>query len=77
MGPTSCFIVVGELITLSGTVDLEVSWLGKKFRCMGKVMSMCKNGYGIRAYEILVSQTYLRWSDLFFVAGQRGFFLKS
>ncbi|OFZ14166.1 MAG: hypothetical protein A2X86_04760 [Bdellovibrionales bacterium GWA2_49_15] len=77
LGPTSCFIVVSELINLSGTVNLEVSWLGKKFRCAGRVMSTCKNGYGIRAHESLISQTYLRWSDLFFIAGQRGFFLKS
>ena len=74
LGPTSCFIVVSEIIDLSSMVNLEVNWLGKKFCCIGKVMSTCNNGYGIRARESLISQTYLRWSDLFFIAGQRGFF---
>ncbi len=77
LGPRSCFIVIDKTMNLNGMVSLEVDWLGKKFQCVGKVMSTYENGYGIRTHEEMVPQAYLHWSDLFFIAGQRGLILPS
>ena len=77
LGARSCFIVVSQPAQLKGMVSLEVDWLGKKFRCVGKVMSICKNGYGIRTHEEMMPQAYHYWSDLFYIAGQRGLVLPS
>jgi len=73
LGINSCFVTVPMTPKLKQVVSLEVHWLGKKFQCVGKILSECNNGYGIRIENTVSHMDYWSWEVLCQIAGERGY----